>query len=165
MILGLVSLSTYTVIHVAICFAAILTGLVVVFGMIGGKRLDGWTFWFLFMTALTNLTGFGFPFDHLLPSHFLGILSLAVMLVAIVARYAFGMQGAWRGLYVAGATAALWTNMFALVAQSFGKIPALTALAPTQSEPPFLISEVVMLAIFVALEFVAARKFHPQPAV
>jgi hypothetical protein len=165
MILGLFSLSSYTILHVVICFLAILTGLVVVFGMIANKRLDSWTFWFLFMTALTNLTGFGFPFDHLLPSHFLAILSLAVMLVAVIARYAFGMQGAWRGLYVAGATAALWTNMFALVAQSFGKIPALTALAPTQSEPPFFIAEVAMLAIFVVLGFVAARKFHPQPAV
>jgi hypothetical protein len=165
MILGLFSLSTYTTIHVVICFLAVLTGLVIVFGMIRNKRLDGWTFWFLFMTALTNLTGFGFPFDHLLPSYFLGILSLAFTLIAIVARYAFGMSGAWRGLYVASATAALWTNMFALVAQSFGKIPALNALAPTQSEPPFLIAEVVMLAIFVVLGFVAARRFHPQPAL
>jgi hypothetical protein len=163
MMLGM-SLPTFTIVHVIICFAAIGTGLVVIAGMLGNRRLDGWTFWFLLFTALTNITGFGFPFDHLLPSHFLAILSLAVMLLAIAARYAFGMGGAWRWLYVAGATAALWTNMFALVAQSFGKVPALHALAPTQSEPPFLISELVMLAIFVALGIAATRKFHPLAA-
>jgi hypothetical protein len=163
MMLGL-SVSTFTTVHTIISFIAIATGFVVVFGMLAGRRLDGWTFWFLLFTALTNITGFMFPFEHVLPSHFLGILSLAVMLLAIVARYAFGMNGAWRGLYVAGAVAALWTNMFALVAQSFGKISALHALAPTQSEPPFLIAELVMLAVLVAFGVAAARKFHPQAA-
>ena len=161
MVLGVFSLSAYTILHVVICFIAIGTGFVVVFGMLAKKRLDGWTFWFLLFTALTNLTGFGFPFDHLLPSHFLGIFSMLATLVAILARYMFDMQGAWRRPYVIAATIALWTNMFALVAQSFGKIPALNALAPTQSEPPFLIAELVMLTVFVVLGVGAVRQFHP----
>jgi hypothetical protein len=164
MVLGIFSLSAYTILHVIICFIAIGTGFVIVSGMLANKRLDGWTFWFLLFTALTNLTGFGFPFDHLLPSHFLGIFSMLATLAAIVARYMFDMQGAWRGPYVIAATIALWTNMFALVAQSFGKIPALHALAPAQSEPPFLIAELVMLIIFVVLGAAAMRKFHPVAA-
>jgi hypothetical protein len=164
MILGVFSLSNYTILHVVICFLGIATGLVVLFGMIADKRLNGWTFWFLFSTVLVNLTGFGFPFDRLLPSHFLGMLSLALLLIAIVARYSFGMSGAWRWIYVISAALALWTNLFALVAQSFGKIPALQPLAPTQSEPPFLIAEVVVLAIVVVLAAIALRKFHPRTA-
>ena len=164
MVLGIFSLSAYTILHVIICFIAIGTGFAVVIGMLANKRLNGWTFWFLLFTALTNLTGFAFPFDHLQPSYFLGIFSMLATLAAIVARYSFGMQGAWRRPYVIAATIALWTNMFALVAQSFGKISALHALAPTQSEPPFLIAEVVMLIIFVVLGVAAVRKFHPVAA-
>jgi hypothetical protein len=161
MVLGIFSLSAYTILHVIICFIAIGTGLVIVLGMLANKRLDGWTFWFLLFTALTNLTGFGFPFDHLLPSHFLGIFSMLATLAAIIARYMFDMQSVWRSLYAIAATIALWTNTFALVAQSFGKIPALNALAPTQSEPPFLIAELVMLIVFVVLGIAAVRQFHP----
>lgn len=162
--LGLFSLSAYTIFHVIISLLGIGTGLVVLFGMIAGRRLDGWTFWFLLTTVLTSLTGFGFPFDRLLPSHILGILSLAALLVAILARYAFAMEGAWRWLYVIAAVLSLWFNVFVLVVQGFGKIPALNALAPTQSEPPFLIAEAVVLAIFVLLAAAAMRKFRPQPA-
>jgi hypothetical protein len=164
MILGLFSLSAYTILHVIISLLGIGTGLVVLFGMIAGQRLNGWTFWFLLTTVLTSLTGFGFPFDRLLPSHILAILSLAALLIAILARYAFAMEGAWRWLYVVAAVLSLWFNVFVLVAQGFGKIPALNALAPTQSEPPFLIAEAVGLAIFVLLAVVAIRKFRPQPA-
>jgi hypothetical protein len=164
MILGLFSLSAYTILHVIISLVGIGTGLVVLFGMIAGQRLNGWTFWFLLTTVLTSLTGFGFPFDRLLPSHILAILSLAALLIAILARYAFAMEGAWRWLYVVAAVLSLWFNVFVLVAQGFGKIPALNALAPTQSEPPFLIAEAVGLAIFVLLAMVAIRKFRPQPA-
>jgi hypothetical protein len=164
MILGLFSLSAYTIFHVIISLLGIGTGLVVLFGMIAGQRLNGWTFWFLLTTVLTSLTGFGFPFDRLLPSHILAILSLAALLIAILARYAFAMEGAWRWLYVVAAVLSLWFNVFVLVAQGFGKIPALNALAPTQSEPPFLIAEAVGLAIFVLLAVVAIRKFRPQPA-
>jgi hypothetical protein len=164
MILGLFSLSAYTILHVIISLLGIGTGLVVLFGMIAGQRLNGWTFWFLLTTVLTSLTGFGFPFDRLLPSHILAILSLAALLIAILARYAFAMEGAWRWLYVVAAVLSLWFNVFVLVAQGFGKIPALNALAPTQSEPPFLIAEAAGLAIFVLLAVVAIRKFRPQPA-
>jgi hypothetical protein len=164
MILGLFSLSAYTVLHVIISLLGIGTGLVVLFGMIAGQRLNGWTFWFLLTTVLTSLTGFGFPFDRLLPSHILAILSLAALLIAILARYAFAMEGVWRWLYVISAALSLWFNVFVLVVQGFGKIPALNALAPTQSEPPFLIAEAVVLAIFVLLAAIAIRKFRPQPA-
>jgi hypothetical protein len=163
-VLGIFSLSAYTILHVIICFSAIGTGFVIASGMLANKRYENWTFWFLLFTALTNLTGFGFPFDHLRPSHFLGIFSMLATLAAIVARYMFDMQGAWRGPYVIAATIALWTNMFALVAQSFGRVPALHALAPTQSEPPFLIAELVMLIIFVLLGTAAVRKFDPVMA-
>ena len=117
---------------------------------------------FLATTALTSLTGFGFPFDHVLPSHVVGILTLVALLVAILAFYLFRLAGAWRWLYVVGAIVALWFNVFVLVAQAFNKIAALKALAPTQSEPPFLIAQTIVLVIFIVLGLLAARKFHPQ---
>jgi len=90
--------------------------------------------------VLTSVSGFGFPFEHLLPSHKVGILSLVILAVAIPARYAFHLAGRWRAIYIVGAATALYLNVFVLVFQSFLKVPALRALAPTQQEPPFLVA-------------------------
>jgi hypothetical protein len=159
MILGF---STFTWVHVLISLIGIVSGLVVLKGLLASDQMNGWTAVFVVTTALTSITGFGFPFDRLLPSHMVGIVSLAVLLVTILARYAFHMRGAWRGIYVVTAITALWLNVFVLVAQFFSKVPALHAIAPTQSEPPFLVAETVVLIVFVGLAIGAVRKFHPQ---
>jgi hypothetical protein len=164
MILGLFSLSAYTIMHVIISLVGIATGFVVMAGMLKGQRLDTWTFWFLLFTLLTSITGYGFPFDHVLPSHIVGAISLVALVIAIVARYAFNHSGAWRWIYVVTALLAQWFNVFVLVAQGFLKVPALKALAPTQSEPPFLIAQTVVMILFVITGIAALRKFHPPTA-
>src|SRR5271166_1763630 len=136
MILGM-STATYTFLHVLISLVGIGSGLVVMLGFLTGKRLDGWTALFLITTVATSVTGFGFPFDHLLPSHVLGVISLLVLAIAVPARYVFHLAGAWRWIYVVTAAMALYLNVFVAVAQSFMKVPALHVLAPTQKEPPF----------------------------
>jgi hypothetical protein len=161
MMLGM-SLSTFTLVHIAISLVGIASGLVVLFGLLTGKRLDRWTVLFLLTTVLTSVTGFGFPFDHLLPSHKVGILSLVVLALAIVARYALYMAGAWRWIYTVCAVMALYLNLFVLVVQSFEKAPALKALAPAQSEPPFLVAQLIVLALFIVLGIFAVKKFHPE---
>src|SRR5713226_4776774 len=107
------------------------------FGLLGGKQLDKWTALFLLTTVLTSVTGFFFPFDHLLPSHKVGIISLLVLAMAILARYALHLTGAWRRIYMICAVVALYLNVFVAVVQAFQKVPALKAMAPTQSELPF----------------------------
>jgi hypothetical protein len=159
MILGM-STGTYTLLHVLISLIGIGSGLVVMFGFLTGKRLDGWTALFLITTVLTSVTGFGFPVDHLLPSHVVAILSLVVLAVAILARYAFHLSGAWRSTYVVTASIALYLNVFVLVVQTFMKVPAVHALAPTQKEPPFLIAQVIVMLIFIGLTIFAVKKFH-----
>jgi hypothetical protein len=160
MILGM-STETYTLLHVVISLVGIGSGLIVGFGLIGGKRLDGWTALFLVTTVLTSVTGFGFPFEHLLPSHKVGIVSLVLLAVAILARYGLHLAGAWRWIYAVCATMALYLNVFVLVVQSFEKVPALKAMAPTQSEPPFLVAQVIVLLLFIVLGIFAVKKFHP----
>jgi uncharacterized membrane protein SirB2 len=130
--------------------------------MLAGKRLDGWTAIFLITTVLTSVTGFLFPVEHLLPSHIVGIVSLLVLAVAIVARYALHMAGAWRWIYVVSSVLALYLNSFVAVVQSFLKIPAVHALAPTQKEPPFLVAQLVVMAIYIVLGFFAVKKFHVE---
>jgi hypothetical protein len=132
------------------------------YGLLVGKRLDGITAIFLVSTVLTSVTGFGFPFDHLLPSHIVGILSLVVLAGAILARYAFHLAGAWRAIYVICASIALYFNVFVLMVQLFEKVPALKALAPTQKEPPFLVAQVALLIIFVVLTILATKKFRTE---
>jgi hypothetical protein len=157
-----VSLATFTLIHVLISLVGIASGLVVLFGLVAGRRLEGWTKLFLAATVATSVTGFGFPFDHLLPSHKVGFISLAVLAVAIAARYAFHLRGAWRRVYVVCAVLALYLNVFVGVVQAFLKVPALNALAPTQSEPPFVVSQGIVLASFVVLAIVAAIRFRGE---
>jgi hypothetical protein len=159
MILGM-STTTYTFLHVLISLIGIGSGLVLMFGFIIGKRLDNLTAVFLTTTVLTSVTGFGFPFDHLLPSHILGIISLVVLAIAIPARYVFNLADSLRWIYVVGASMALYLNVFVLIAQLFMKVPALKALAPTQSEPPFLVAQLLVLLGTI----LAAKRFHLQPA-
>jgi hypothetical protein len=161
MILGM-SLATYTFLHVLISLIGIATGFVVLFGLLTENRLDRWTAIFLTTTALTSITGFGFPFDHLLPSHIVGILSLVMLAFAIPARYLLHLTGAWRWVYVIGSTLALYLNVFVLIVQSFEKVPALKALAPTQKEPPFLVAQLLALLIFATLTVFATVRFHPE---
>lgn len=156
-------MTTFTLLHVAISLIGIVSGFVVVFGMIGGKRLDGWTALFLTTTVLTSVTGFLFPFHKLMPSHIVGSISLLVLAVAIVARYPRHLNGGWRWIYAVSAVIAFYLNFFVLVAQSFAKIPALKAMAPTQSEPPFAITQLVVLAAFVVLGIFSVKRFRNQP--
>jgi hypothetical protein len=159
-----VILQIYTIIHVLISLVGIFTGLIVLFGMLAGKRLDGWTKWFLVTTVLTSVTGFFFPFHGFTPAIGLGIISLLVLAIAIYARYPRQLAGHWRWIYVVGAVILLYFNVFVGIVQSFEKIPALTAMAPTQTEPPFKLTQLVVLALFIVLGIVAAIRFRPASA-
>jgi hypothetical protein len=162
MILGMTT-ATFTFAHVLLSLVGIGSGLLVLYGLLLGKRFDGATAIFLVTTVLTSLTGFLFPVEHILPSHVLGIVSLVALAVAILARYARHMVGAWRSIYVVCAVLALYLNVFVLVAQIFMKVPAVHALAPTQKEPPFLIAQLVVMALFIVLGIFAVRKFRLEP--
>ena len=155
----MISLSTFTTIHVVISLVGIASGVVVLWGLLASRPLEGWTAVFLGTTLATSLTGFGFPFHEFLPSHAVGILSLAVLAVAIVARYVRHLARGWRSAYVITAVMALYFNVFVLVVQLFLKVPALHALAPAGSEPPFLIVQGLVLIVFVWLGYLATVRF------
>jgi hypothetical protein len=153
-----------TIVHVVISLIGILSGFVVAFGLIGGKRLDGWTAIFLLTTVLTSVTGFiFFPLNPFLPSHVVGIISLVVLLVAILARYSFHLSGAWRRIYVITAMIAFYLNFFVLIIQIFKKTPALKGFAPPDPKPPFLIAQVAALLLFVVLTIYAVIRFQNEP--
>ena len=160
MIWGLTT-HTFTLVHVALSLIAIFTGLIVVYGLLRAKQLRGWSAVFLATTIATSVTGFGFPFDHFEPPHVVGVISLVVLAIAVVARYGFQIRGSWRWIYVISAIIALYLNVFVGVVQAFQKIPALHALAPKQSEPPFVIAQLVVLLIFVVLGIFSTIRFTP----
>ena len=161
MVLGM-SLSILTLLHVIISLAGIGSGFIVMYGMLNGKRFDGWTAIFLATTVLTSVTGFLFPFERLLPAHILGVLSLIVLAVAIWARYGGRLAGSSRWIYVVTAALALYFNCFVAAVQAFEKIPALRAFAPTQKEPPFMVAQLVVLALFIWLTVLAAKRFRVE---
>ena len=154
----------YTIIHTLISLIAIVTGLVVLFGMIADKRLDSWTKWFLITAVATTVTGFFFPFHGLTPAVGLGIISIPFLAITIFARYSKHLAGAWRWIYVIGAVICLYFNLFVLVVQLFEKVPALHAMAPTQTESPFKLTQLIVLATFILLGIVAVIRFHPEPS-
>jgi hypothetical protein len=141
----------------------IASGFAVVYGLIVSKRLDGWTALFLWTTVATSVTGFLFPVDRFLPSHGVGIVSLIVLAIAILARYRFRLAGGWRRTYVIAAVIALYLNVFVLIVQLFRKLPSLKAIAPTQSEPPFQVSQLIALLVFGVLATRAAMKLRGEP--
>jgi hypothetical protein len=164
MILGL-SVPTFTALHVLISVIGLVAGLVVVAGLLAAKVNASWTAIFLIATILTSATGFLFPFNGVTPALATGLISTPILAIALYALYAGRLAGAWRWVYVACATAALYFNFVALVAQGFLKVPALKVLAPTGSEPPFLIAQTILLAIFVALGAAAVLRFRPGRAL
>lgn len=153
-----------TLTHVVISLVGIFSGFVVLFGLLTDKRLDGWTALFLVTTVLTSVTGFFFPVHHFMPSHAVGIISLLALALAIYARYKRDLTGAWRKTYVITAVAALYFNVFVAVVQSFLKIPALKELAPTQTELPFKLTQLVVLILFLFLGVLAVLRFRSGQA-
>jgi len=161
MILGM-STPAFTLLHVIITLIAIGSGLIVVGGMFASHQLPGTTALFLFTTALTSVTGFLFPIRGFTPALGVGIVSCLILAFALFAYYGKHLTGAYRWIYVVAAIVSLYLNVFVLVVQSFIKVAALNALAPTQSEPPFLIAEVAVLVIFILVAIIAATKFRPM---
>jgi len=156
-------MTTFVLIHVLISFAGIFSGFVVLFGLLTARSLDRWTAIFLTTTVATSLTVFVLPSDRLLPSHIVGIISMVVLAIALFARYVRQLSGGWRKVYVVSAVLAFYLNVFVGIVQAFLKVPALKALAPTQSELPFAVTQAFVLLVFIALAIVAAIKFRAQP--
>lgn len=146
-----------TLVHVALSLVGIGAGFYVMYGLLVQKPLERWTAVFLVTTILTSVTGFLFPFTQFLPSHAFGILSLLILPVAVVARYVYQQKGAWRWLYTVSSVTALYLNMFVLVVQLFLKVPALRALAPTQTEPAFAVAQLLNLGLHIWLGIAVTR--------
>jgi hypothetical protein len=161
MILGLTPLTWF---HVALSLVGVASGLVVLFGLLVGDRMNGWTLLFLATTAATTLTGFLLPFSGITPAVAVGIVSTVVLVIAFLARYAFGMAGAWRWIYIGSAVLAFYLNAFVLVVQSFQKMPSLNVFAPTGSEPPFVAAQASVLVAFIVVGLVSLRTFRPARA-
>jgi hypothetical protein len=157
-------LTAITLIHAAFSLVGIVSGFVVISGLLKAKRLDGWTTLFLTTTLLTSATGFLLPFHKLMPSHIVGTISLLILALAMVARYRLNLNGVWRSVFVISAVTAQWFNVFVLVAQLFAKVPALKATAPTQSEPPFAIAQLAVLALFIWLGIGSVKNFQVKTA-
>jgi hypothetical protein len=165
MVLGM-SLATFTLVHVIISLIGIVSGIIVMFGMLGARRMPGLTALFLLTTILTSATGFLFPFTKLLPSHIISALSLVLLAIACIALYGMKLSGAWRWIYALTALVSLYFNVFVLIIQSFLKIPVLHALAPSvpPSEPPFAAVQGIVLLFFIIVIVGAIRRFRPMPA-
>jgi len=158
-------LTIFTAFHVILSLVGIVSGFVVVFGLLGSRRLDGWTTLFLWTTVLTSVTGLLFPFHGFTPGYPVGIVSLILLAIAIRALYRHRLAGGWARTYVIASVIALYLNVFVLIVQLFRKVPALKAIAPTQSEPPFQFAQLTALLFFVGLGIRASMKFHGEPAI
>ena len=147
--------------HVAVSVLAIVTGLVLVAGLLSARLPAGLTAVFLVTSAATSLTGYLFHRSQVLPSHIVGAIALLVLAVTALALYRHQLRGGWRVVGVWGLVLSLYFNVFVLVAQAFLKVPSLHALAPHGSEPPFAIAQAVVLLLFAIAGVAAMRRFRP----
>lgn len=147
--------------HTIVSLVAIVAGIIVVARMLAGSLPALWTELFLATAVITSATGFLFPFTQVLPSHVVGAVALVVLAATLLAQYVFHFSGPWRAIYAIGLVASLYFLLFVLIAQAFNKIGALHRLAPTQSEAPFAVAQVVLLALMVWIGLKALRAFHP----
>ena len=155
-------MTTFTFVHVVLSLIGIVTGFFVLFGLFRSERMPTMTGLFLLTTIATSATGFGFQRDHILPSHVVGVISLVILAIALLALYRHKLAGKWRATYVVTAVIALYLNVFVLIAQLFQKVAPLHALAPKGSEPPFAIAQGVVLVIFIVLGAMALKRFRPS---
>lgn len=154
----------FTLFHVAISLIAIVSGIVVHYGLLTATRMSGSTLLFLLTSIATSATGFFFHREQILPSHVVGAIALVVLAVTTVALYVYHLRGAWRAVYVVGAVVSLYLNVFVLVAQAFLKVPSLHQLAPKGSEPPFALAQGALLVLFIVVGTLAFKRFRPSPA-
>lgn len=154
-----------TYVHVLLSLVGLGAGFVVLWGLLNGHRFDRLTALFLATTIATSASGFLFPVDHVTPAHVLGVISLVLLFVAVVARYRHSLAGWWRTTYVISAVTAQYLNFFVLIVQLFLKVPALKALAPTQSEPVFAVTQLITLGLFFGLAIAAALRFRKGTGV
>jgi hypothetical protein len=161
MVLGM-SISTFTTLHVIISLIGIASGMIVLFGLLTERRFAAFTALFLATTVLTSVTGFLFPSTSFDAADVVGTISLVILAIAILAYYVFRLTGIWRWTYILNAVAALYLNVFVAVVQSFQKLPLLRPLAPTQTEPPFVVAQVIVLVIFAVLGIMAVKRYHPE---
>jgi hypothetical protein len=162
MVLGM-SLAAFTGLHVIISLIGIGTGFIVLLGLFRGKLLVPWNGIFLVATILTSVTGFFFPFTKVTPGIILGVLSLIALVIAVFALYVRHLSGGWRRAYAITAMTAQYFNVFVLIAQLFRKVPALHAIAPTGTEVPFKVSQLILLVLFIYFIAIAAKRFRASP--
>lgn len=160
MILGM-SLPTFTLVHVLLSVVGIASGLIVMERLLRNRILGFTNTVFLATTILTSVTGFLFPFKAFGPAHTIGAISLVLLAIALLALYLGNLIGAWRWIYVVCAVIALYLNVFVGVVQAFQKVGRLRLLAPTQTEPPFALTQGAVLVLFLILGAIALRRFRP----
>jgi hypothetical protein len=155
------SLTTFTILHVLISLIGIVAGPVAMIGWLNSDPSRIPTAIFLATTILTSVTGFLFTFTKLLPSHIVGIISLVMLAIATLALYGRRLSGIWRPIFAVTAMLSLYLNVFVLIVQAFLKIPPLKVLAPTQTEPAFLVAQGSAFLLFIVLAILTTVRFRP----
>ena len=156
--------NTFTSIHTILSLVAIVAGMGVMAMLINDRKPNAGTLIFLITAIATSVTGFFFPFTKFLPSHGVGVICLVLFVPALLAQYRYNFAGPWRWVYVLSMAVNVYFLFFVLVAQLFNKVPSLNALAPTQSEPPFAIAQLTLLAIFIWLTWRSVKNFRGPAA-
>lgn len=163
MILGL-TIPQFTTLHVLISFVGIIAGLIALPAFARGRILPRTNVIFLWFTLLTSLTGFLFPIVAFTPALGVGIFSTLILAVALWAWYGSKLAGGAASVYAVTATIGLWLNLFVLVVQSFLKVPALNALAPSGTEPPFAAAQGGLLVVMIGLGYLAFKASRKRVA-
>lgn len=154
--------SAMLVIHTGLSILGVLLGVPAMLRLLFNQPLSAiWTDSFLVVAILATLTGFLLPFSAITPAVAVGIVSTVIFAVMLLARFRFDLAGHAAWIYAAGMVASLYLLVFVGIVQSFGKLDFLHQLAPTQTELPFVVIQLIVLSDFVMLGIWSIRKFWP----
>jgi hypothetical protein len=162
LILG-INRSAFVAVHAFIGIVAIFMGFVVLFGLLNGKLSRPWNAVFLLTTLLTSASGLLFSSTKVTPGIVLGIVSLIILGIAIIALYGFHLQGLWRTSYVLSSMVPFYFNLAILFAIGFVRIPTLRQLASATDGTAFKIAEALLLVLATSVIAIAVRKFRLNP--
>jgi hypothetical protein len=157
-------LQYFTLVHVLISLVGIASGFGVLSGLIGGKLFPRWIDIFMVTTWATSVSGFFFPFQGITPGIIVGCITVIAMGIASYGLYIRRLSGVWCSAFVVGAILSQYLNVFVLLVQLFQKMPVLQEIAPTQTEPAFVLTQLLTLVVFLAIGFLAVKRFR-SPAI
>jgi hypothetical protein len=155
--------SILTFIYFGLELIAIGAGAMALFRLLTGSLPNKWAVLFLKCSLVASVTALLVPFQHFTLTQEAAMISVYGTGAAVLAWRKFHFMGVWKSIFAWCITLVLYLNIAVALTQAFRRISQFKPLNPTQFDMPFLVTQSVVLAIFVVLGIVTVKRFNHKP--